>query len=201
MTAWCSLPRVAACSILHPSEPAILSLQPAACGIWHVACFIDLLATLGAYSILFLLSTPVIAQQACHLDRSVLSSCMTETCRDLSLLCPDVCRKMSAAADDRKSSVEGTPMGGGPVKGAAEITGGYLNYTFIVLNLILSWFGFFLVLCSLSALQNQINKHQDIQTSVNNFYVSQSGPDDFHAYAVNAGYPALPPGRLLRFEW
>ncbi|DBA75344.1 TPA: hypothetical protein ACH3X1_010613 [Trebouxia sp. C0004] len=115
---------------------------------------------------------------------------------------PSKPRKMSAAADDRKSSVEGTPMGGGPVKGAAEITGGYLNYTFIVLNLILSWLGFFLVLCSLSALQNQINKHQDIQTNVNDFYVSQTrGPENFHAYAVNAGYPALPPGRLLRFEW
>ena len=114
-----------------------------------------------------------------------------------------MCRKMSAAADDRKSSVEGTPMGGGPVKGAAEITGGYLNYTFIVLNLILSWFGFFLMLCSLSALQNQINKHQDIQTNVNDFYTpfGANGPDSFHSYAVNAGYPALPPGRLLRFEW
>lgn len=94
-------------------------------------------------------------------------------------------------------------MGGGPVKGAAEITGGYLNYVFIVLNLLLAWLGWFLVLCSLSALQNQINKHQDIQTTVNDFYTpfGANGPDTFHSYAVNAGYPALPPGRLLRFEW
>ncbi len=94
-------------------------------------------------------------------------------------------------------------MGGGPVKGAAEITGGFLNYTFIVLNLVLSWFGWLLVLCSLSALQNQINNHQDIQTNVNKFYLPSGANsyDSFHSYAVNAGYPALPPGRLLRFEW
>ena len=108
-------------------------------------------------------------------------------------------------------------MGGGPTKGAAELTGGALNYTFIVLNLILSWLGWLLVLASLAALQNQINKHQDVQTPTNNFYryhgvvangvftnkdqVEPLDVDTFHSYAVNAGYPALPPGRLLRFEW
>ena len=109
---------------------------------------------------------------------------------------------MSAAEDVRKSDVEGSVGGGGP-KGAAELTGGFLNYTFVVLNLLLSWLGWFLALCAIIALQHQINKSQDINTDANNFYVEQgqTSPDTFHSYAVNAAYPALPPGRLLRFEW
>ena len=109
---------------------------------------------------------------------------------------------MSAAEDVRKSDVEGTPGKGG-VSGSAELTGGYLNYVFVVLNILLFWLGWLLVLCSIIALQHQINKSQDINTDVNNFYQMQgdTSPDTFHSFAVNAAYPALPPGRLLRFEW
>lgn len=109
---------------------------------------------------------------------------------------------MSSAEDVRKSDVEGTPGAGG-VKGSAELTGGYLNYVFVVLNVLLSWLGWLLALCSIIALQHQINKEQDnINPAANYFYPTQTGGVDvFHSYAVNAAYPALPPGRLLRFEW
>ena len=114
---------------------------------------------------------------------------------------------MSTAADDRKSDIEGTPGAGGP-KGAAELTGGYLNYVFILLNTALAWLGMLLVLASLSALQHQYNKHQNVEEYTNNWYMLQhdvtngaGNYDTFAGFAINSGYPALPPGRLLRFEW
>ncbi|KAL3143629.1 hypothetical protein ABBQ38_002425 [Trebouxia sp. C0009 RCD-2024] len=116
---------------------------------------------------------------------------------------------MSTAAGDRKSDIEGTPGAGGP-KGAAELTGGYMNYVFIVLNIILAWLGMLLVLASLAALQHQINKDQNIAPESNNWLVlgkdiTQGNPSGtyhtFAGFAINSGYPALQPGRLLRFEW
>lgn len=116
---------------------------------------------------------------------------------------------MSTAAGDRKSDIEGTPGAGGP-KGAAELTGGYMNYVFIVLNIILAWLGMLLVLASLAALQHQINKDQNIAPESNNWLVlgkdiTQGNPTGtyhtFAGFAINSGYPALQPGRLLRFEW
>lgn len=117
---------------------------------------------------------------------------------------------MSTAPGDRKSDIEGTPGAGGP-KGAAELTGGYMNYVFIVLNLVLAWLGMLLVLASLAALQHQYNETQDIASETNNWLVLQkdaaagtNGAPVYHTFAgfaINSGYPALPPGRLLRFEW
>lgn len=101
-------------------------------------------------------------------------------------------------------------MAGGP-KGAAELTGGYMNYVFVVLNLVLAWLGMLLVLASLAALQHQYNDIQDIAPDTNNWLVLQkdlgateAGGALYHTFAgfaINSGYPALQPGRLLRFEW
>ena len=100
-------------------------------------------------------------------------------------------------------------MAGGP-KGAAELTGGYMNYMFIVFNIILAWLGMLLVLASLAALQHQINDNQNIAPESNNWLrldnsVSAANPNGvyhtFAGFAINSGYPALQPGRLLRFEW
>jgi len=114
---------------------------------------------------------------------------------------------MSTAAGDRKSDIEGTPMAGGP-KGAAELTGGYMNYVFVVLNIILAWLGMLLVLASLAALQHQLNdENQNIAVESNNWYqLEKDGGNaapyhNFAGFAINSGYPALQPGRLLRFEW
>ena len=114
---------------------------------------------------------------------------------------------MSTAPGDRKSDVEGTPGAGGP-KGAAELTGGYMNYVFIILNIALAWLGWILLLASIIALQHQFNKDQNINPDANNWL--QLGKDGgnaaaeyftFAGFAINSGYPALQPGRILRFEW
>lgn len=90
-------------------------------------------------------------------------------------------------------------MGGGPIKGAKELTGGYLNYAFIVGNLALAWFGWFIALCSISALQHQYKKGaSSINTGVNGWLPTEG---NFAGFAINSGYPALPPNRILRFEW
>ena len=113
---------------------------------------------------------------------------------------------MSTAPGDRKSDIEGTPMAGGP-KGAAELTGGYMNYMFIVLNIAVAWLGWILLLASIIALQHQFNSDQDIAPDTNNWYRldkdigSDPSVHTFAGYAINSGYPALQPGRLLRFEW
>lgn len=86
-------------------------------------------------------------------------------------------------------------MGGGPVKGAAELTGGYVNYCFIVFNLIFAWVLWVCLLGTLSAFQNRINNNQNVGVSTWHY----SG--EFGSYAIDGGYPALQPGRLLRFEW
>jgi len=89
-------------------------------------------------------------------------------------------------------------MGGGPVKGAKEVTGGYLNYAFIVGNLVLAWFGWFLAMCSISALQHQYsNNPEGVNPELNGW----AAEGVFAGFAINSGYPALPPNRLLRFEW
>lgn len=114
-----------------------------------------------------------------------------------------LCRRMSTAPGDRKSDIEGTPGAGGP-KGAAELTGGYMNYVFIVLNIALAWLGWILLLASIIALQHQFNKTQDIEPDTNNWYQLQKDGGAYHTFAgfaINAGYPALQPGRILRFEW
>ena len=109
------------------------------------------------------------------------------------------CRAMSTAPGDRKSDVEGTPMGGGPIKGAKEVTGGYLNYAFIVGNLVLAWFGWFLAMCAISALQHEYsNNSEGVNPDLNGWLPSEGV---FAGFAINSGYPALPPNRLLRFEW
>ena len=106
---------------------------------------------------------------------------------------------MSTAQGDRKSDIEGTPMGGGPVKGAKELTGGYLNYMFIVINLLLAWFGWFVALCSIIALQHRYRKDgDDINPDVNGWLPSEG---NLAGFAINSGYPALPGSRLIRFEW
>lgn len=111
---------------------------------------------------------------------------------------------MSTAPGDRKSDIEGTPGAGGP-KGAAELTGGYMNYVFIILNIALAWLGWILLLASIIALQHQFNKDQNINTDANNWL--QLGKDPagnyftFAGFAINSGYPALQPGKILRFEW
>ena len=109
---------------------------------------------------------------------------------------------MSTAADDRKSDVEGTPGSGGP-KGAAELTGGYLNYTFIILNTVLAWFGVFITIATLIALQHRYNKSQNVEAETNDWYMlsGQTQVNTFAGFAINSGYPALQPGKLLRFEW
>lgn len=118
---------------------------------------------------------------------------------------------MSTAPGDRKSDVEGTPGAGG-AKGAAELTGGYMNYVFIILNIALAWLGWVLLLASIIALQHQFNKGQDIAEESNNWLkiehdIPQGGTINdapyftFAGFAINAGYPALQPGKILRFEW
>lgn len=104
---------------------------------------------------------------------------------------------MSAAKADRQSDIEGVPMGGGPVKGAASLTGGALNYTFIIFNLLAVWLAWALLLGSLSAFQNRLNHSQAYSPT----WRVTDGSDDFSSYTINSGHPALQPGRLLRFEW
>ena len=118
-----------------------------------------------------------------------------------------LCRKMSTAPGDRKSDIEGTPGAGG-TKGAAELTGGYMNYVFIILNIALAWLGWVLLLASIIALQHQFNKDQNINMDANDWLQLRKDqttmPNEYFTwagFAINSGYPALQPGRILRFEW
>ena len=142
-----------------------------------------------------------------HTATKLLTACTTASqYADWTLLHLWLCRKMSTAPGDRKSDVEGTPGAGGP-KGAAELTGGYMNYVFIILNIALAWLGWVLLLASIIALQHQFNKDQNIEPQTNNWLQlakdggSQADYFTFAGYAINSGYPALQPGRILRFEW
>jgi len=76
--------------------------------------------------------------------------------------------------------------GGHKRPGVVAATGGYTNYVLFVVDLAISWFGWFITMCGLSAAQH---------------YVKKRPQDETTQYKINANYPAISGGKLFRFDW